>query len=139
MAFDIAVQKQEHAVEDEGLTFPVLDVNDDPAFDDDGTTPVTWTVCGLNSETYAKAEAWQAKELRALRGREPTAQEKRKMYAGFLARCSRGFSGFTQNGQRISFSTDIATEAIMALPHLRRQIEARIGDRQGFIKKPSIS
>lgn len=140
MSFDITEKKKELAVEDDGVTFHVLGADDEPAFaDEEGKTPVTWTVCGLNSEQYAKAEAWQTKALRAFRGRELTAQERRENYAEFLARCSKGCTGFTDKGEPLPFTTENATAAILALPYLRRQIESRMGDHAGFTKRASAS
>lgn len=147
--FDIAAKKQELSVEDDGVTIDLLDVNDEPALyggtevpQEDGSVvieggmPVTWKVCGINSEKYAEAEAWQEKVYRSLRGREMSKKEKREHRAAFIARCSLGYSGFSQNDQPFPFTTENATTILVNLPYIRRQVEVAMGDHAGFTKKP---
>lgn len=136
--FDIAIKKQELAVEDEGVTWHVTDADNELAYDDDGQ-PVTWTVCGVNSDAWRRAERWQEKKMREYGGRELTPGERATIEAEFLARCSKGFTGFTNNGQPLTFSTPNATAAIVALPYLKRQIQARMGNHSGFIKPASVT
>lgn len=131
MAFDIEVQAKEATIEDEGGVVHINDVSGKPAFADDDS-PVTWTVCGLNSAQYRKAESWQRKKMRALRGREMTDTEQVQHNAEFIARCSRGFAGFTQNGQSLSFSTETATMVLVKLPFIVRQLQAVMGDHDFF-------
>lgn len=135
--FDIAIKKQELAVEDEGVTWHVTDADNELAYGESGN-PVTWTVCGMNSQAWRRAERWQEKEMRKFAGRELTPDERAAIEAEFLARCSKGFTEFTNNGQPLPFSTANATAAILALPYLKRQIQARMGNHSGF-KRASVS
>jgi hypothetical protein len=136
--FDIAIKKQELAVEDEGVTFHVTDAANELAYDEDNN-PVTWTVCGMNSEAWRRAERWQEKKMREYGGRELTPNERAAIEAEFLARCSKGMTGFTSNGQALPFSTPNATAAIVALPYLKRQIQTRMGNHSVFIKPASVN
>lgn len=136
--FDIAIKRQELAVEDEGVTFHVTDADDELAYGESGN-PVTWTVCGMNSQTWRRAERWQDKKMREYGGRELTPDEKAAIEAEFLARCSKGFTELTNNGEPMKFTTANATLAILALPYLRRQISRRMGNHSGFIKPASVN
>jgi hypothetical protein len=136
--FDIAIKKQELAVEDIGVTWQITDAEHELAFDEDDQ-PVTWTVCGMNSEAWRRAERWQEKKMREYGGRELTPDERAAIEAEFLARCSKGMTGFTMNGQKLTFSTPNATAAILALPYLKRQIQTRMGNHSGFIKPASVN
>ncbi len=138
MAFDIDVEAKEIAAEDEGVVVNIVDAKGEPAIQADGS-PVTWTVCGLNSQQYRKAEAWQRKQFRAIRGREQTQAEYEAMQAEFIARCSLSNTGFVASGQALPFSTENATLILVRLPHVRRQIEAAIADHEGFTKRPSTN
>lgn len=152
MSFDIDEQEAGLAVEDVGAVVQILDANEDPAMyggtsvtKDDGSTviegaqPVTWTVCGMNSKTYRKAEAWQRKELRMLGNRKQTADEAALMFCGFIARCSLGYTGMTSKGQPFPFSTDNATSILYRLPFIKRQVEAAMSNHAGFTKTPSAT
>jgi hypothetical protein len=133
------------ASEDEGVAVPVLDKNDEPAMfggttvESDGETvtdgaqPVTIRVVGMNSKGYAKAEAWQRKQFVALGGRKATDQEEREIFAGFLARCCRGWVGFFDaNDQPLPFSTENATDLFLKLPFVRRQVQSAVGNARLF-------
>lgn len=150
MTFDIAVQAKEIALEDEGKVVHILDANGDPAFyggteveQSDGSKvienaqPVTWTICGINSKQWRKAEAWQRKAMRVFHGREQTDAEHQEHQAEFVARCSLGNAGFGENGQPLPFTTANATKILVTLPYIRRQLEGVMGNHAGFTKRPS--
>lgn len=136
MAFDIAANEQEIAVEDTGVTINILDAAGEPALQEDGS-PVTWTVCGINSKQYRKAGHWQRKVFQALGGRKQTGEEATAMECEFVARCSLGFAGFTNKGAPVSFSTETATDILNRLPFIMRQVQQAMGDHAGFIKPAS--
>lgn len=136
MAFDIAVQEQALAVEDTGVTLKILDADGEPAVQDDGS-PVTWTVCGINSKQYRKAGYWQRKVFQALGGRKQTAEESAAMECEFVARCSLSFAGFTNQGVKVAFSTENATDILSRLPFIMRQVQQAMGDHAGFTKPAS--
>lgn len=138
MGFDIAVKEQELAAEDLGVVIKILDAAGEPALADDGS-PVTWTVCGINSKQYRKATLWQRKVFQALGGRKMTGDEALDMQSEFVARCSKSFSGFTENGAPLSFSVETATNILSRLPFIQRQVEQAMGDHAGFTKQTSTT
>lgn len=135
---DVGQEEKEVALENEGQIVPILDINDEPALQPNGS-PVTWTVCGVNSDKYRDAEAWQRKAYRKLAGREMTKKEHAEHQAEFIARCSLANAGFTLNGEPLPFTTENATIVLTRLPHVRRRIEAAMGDHAGFTKRTSRS
>lgn len=152
MEFDIAAKAKELAVEDAGVVVHITDATGRPAYiggtdvtNEDGTvtnvggTPLTWTVCGMNSKQWRQAETWQRKELRKFRGRDLTTEEYTKHQAEFIARCSRGFSGFSNEGQSFPFTTENATLILTNLPYILRQLQAVMGDHESFTKPASIT
>lgn len=138
MGFDVEKEAEEIAVENEGQVIEIVAASGKVALDDNGK-PVTWTVCGINSAQYRKAEAWQRKKYRTFRGRDLTDAEHIAVQAEFVARCSLGCSGFKMGGQVLPFTTENATTILVKLPHVRRQVEAAMGDHEGFTKKGSES
>jgi hypothetical protein len=134
--FDIAQKETALAIEDEGLTFQLLDENDEPAVEDG--KPVTWTVCGMNSRQYRKAEAWQRKQFQMLAGRKQTGDQQLLMQSEFVARCSLGFSdNFADNGVPLPFTTENAAKILSRLPFVQKQVEQAIGDRARFLARTS--
>lgn len=136
MAFDIAEEEKEFAAEEEGIDLPILKANDDPALDAENK-PVTIRVCGMNSETYRKATEWQRKTVRARGGRKMTPKEETAMQSEFIARCCKGWSGFTDRKESVPFSTDAATKMFQRLPHVERQVTQAVGNHDFFQPKSS--
>jgi hypothetical protein len=144
----VAQVKAELTAEDEGAIVEILDQNDEPAMfggttvEKDGETviegaqPVTVRVIGMNSKGYAKAEAWQNQQIQARRGRNATEKQQREEFAGFLARCMRGWAGFfNEDGSELPFTTENATEVLLALPFVRRQVASAVGNGRLFHSK----
>jgi hypothetical protein len=136
------------SAEDEGTDVEILDAQDEPALfggtavERDGETvtegaePVTVRVCGMNSKTYAKAEDWQRKQFAALGGRQATAQQSLEIWCGFLARICKGWKGFFDDADEpIRFTTDNATDTLLKLPFLRRQIASAAGNGRLYHQK----
>lgn len=136
--FDIDVKAKALEVEDEGLVVEILDETGDPAFDAEGN-PVTVKVAGEYSTKYRKAEEWQRKTLMRLRGKEQTGAESLAMQAELVARCVLGWSGFSQNGVLLPFTTANATMVFTKLPFVRKQVESAMGDHASFFKKGSAN
>lgn len=139
MSFDITTIEQDLASEDAGTIIDLLDQNDEPAFQDDGKSPVTITAAGLNSKRYAKAEAWQTEQYQkaGLRGKKLSPAEQLAIRCGVLARVTLGWSGLSSTGSPLGFSTDNATDVYIRLAFVRKQVEAAVGDRTRFFDKPS--
>jgi hypothetical protein len=134
--------------EEDGVDVPILDANDEPAMfggtdvERDGETvtegaePVTVRVCGMNSKTYAKAEAWQRKQFAALGGRNATDKESTEIWCGFLARLCKGWKGFFDDaGEPIRFTTENATDVFLKLPFVRRRIASAAGNGRLYRQK----
>lgn len=138
LGFNLSEKVKELEAEDAGATFQICDAEGEPAFDIDGS-PVTWTVCGINSEAYRRAEAWQNKVFRQQRGVEETPQQERERQAEFVARCSKGFSGIRDGEGLLQFTTKNATRVLLALPYIARQVSVRMGNHAGFTKPASTS
>lgn len=136
MAFDIAQREEALTIEDTGLALPILDEENEPALDDQGN-PVTITICGMNSQAYKKAENWQRKQLRALGMMQQTPEQADLMQSEFVARCCKGWSGFTDRGESQSFSTENAKNMFQRLPFVQRQVEAAMGNHSRFLPKTS--
>jgi hypothetical protein len=134
--FDIDLNAKALSVEDEGIVVEIMDPQGDPALDADGK-PVTVTVAGEYSAKYRKAEEWQRKTLMRQRGKEQTGAESLAMQSEFVARCTLGWSGFTQNGETLSFSTENATMAYSKLPFVRKRVESAMSDHAAFFAKGS--
>lgn len=136
MSFDISAKEAALAIEDDGLTINILDENGEPAIEDD--KPVTWTVCGMNSRQYRKAELWQRRQYQSFGGRKISPEEQMQMQSEFVARCSKGYSdNFTDNGAPLPFSVENATKILSRLAFVQKQVEQAIGDRARFLAQTS--
>lgn len=138
MAFDIDVKAKVLDLEDEGLVVEIMDELGDPALDDAGQ-PVTVTVAGEYSNRYRKAEEWQRKTLMRLRGKEQTGAESIAMQSELVARCVLAWSGFTQNGASVPFSTATATMVFSRLSFVRKQVESSMSNHAAFFSKGSTN
>ena len=136
--FDVDQNAQALSVEDEGIVVEIMDAQGDPILDAD-SKPVTVTVAGEYSTKYRKAEEWQRKTLMRQRGKEQTGAESLLMQAEFDARCCLGWSGLTQAGQALGFSTENATMAFSKLPFVRKRVESAMSDHAAFFAKGSTS
>lgn len=140
------------AIEDEGMVVEIDDENGKPAWfggtltgvDEageeiwEGRQRVTITQCGMNSKRYRRAESWLQKEFRRI-GRKLTDDESLAARLGFLARCAIRWAGFTDKGQPFPFTTENVIAVYTGLPFVYRQMDAAMGDRERFFKKPLAS
>lgn len=136
--------------EDEGTLVEILDRKDEPALfggtsvERDGQTiiegaqPVTIRVVGMNSKGHSKAEAWQRKQNTAVAWK-PNDQQNIEIWCGYLARCCRGWAGFFDaDDQPIPFSTENATDVLIKLPFVRRQVQVALGNARQFGQKTAV-
>jgi hypothetical protein len=138
MAFDVEAKAELLKVEDDGIVVEILDEMGDPALDAD-SNPVTVTVAGEYSNKYRKAEEWQRKTLMRLRGKDQTGAESIAMQSELVARCCLGWSGFSNKGTPLPFSTENATLAFSKLPFVRKRVESAMSDHAAFFAKGSTS
>jgi hypothetical protein len=136
--FDVDQNAKALSVEDDGIVVEIMDPQGDPAYDVEGK-PVTVTVAGEYSAKYRRAEEWQRKTLMRMRGKEQTGAESLEMQAEFIARCTLGWSGFTQAGQTLPFTTENATMVFVKLPFVRKRVESAMSDHAAFFAKGSTS
>jgi hypothetical protein len=138
--FDITAAKPVTALEDEGQTIEIRDINGEPMTwkDDAGTEyPVTVTVAGSYSTRYRRAQ--EAQVTRAMKRRNPnlTGEALGKQRLEVEAACVLAWSGFFSKGKPWPCERENVITVLEAAPWIREQIAAAIEDHAGFFKGSS--
>lgn len=130
---------------EQGSKYEVKDPGGDPLYQDEaGKIPVTITLAGTESALWRKAE--DVVYNRRLKSSNPrqnfaakTAEEQRQDAAYLLASVTLAWDGIVFKGEKLECTRDNAKMIYLALPFLREQVDAFLGDKRNFIKASSIS
>jgi hypothetical protein len=144
MSFNITEKESLVGIEDEGIDVEIDDENGEPAYQADGTTPITIRVVGSLSKRYRKAQENQRQDAIKSIGKKLTGRESLAKQTEFVAACTLGWSaGFTHvvNGAVVDFpfTRENAIDLYTRLPFIQAKLEAAMVDHAGFSRKPSPS
>jgi len=127
---------RKYSVEETG-TLELLEANDDPMLGDDGK-PMTITMYGPGSKTYAKAQAAQQNrmidKLKRKGKTDQTAEAKGAEAAEFLASCTKEFSANIEYDGLEGDALFRAVYADTSIGFISDQIAKFIGDWSSFTK-----
>ena len=118
--------------EEEGTVVEIRDASGELA------PGVSITVVGAYSDTYRKSQAANRDKMLKSRGRmEASALEQQSIDT--IARCIKGWEGFTSEGKPFPFTRENAVALLTNAPWIREQLDEAIHDHAGFFSKPLAS
>jgi len=104
----------------------------------DGKHLECWiTVAGLDSKRYRKALRDNRRSLIEKAANRKDGDDEidtEESTADTLARATIGWRGFTDNGEELEFSTELAKQLYLSAPYIADQVDAFSADRANFIK-----
>jgi hypothetical protein len=116
---------------DMALKHPVTNA---PLLQDDGETPITIRLLGMDSKAFRKAtRANQDRRLRGTRYRAPTAEELDAEGLELLVKCTISWTGIVLDGSSLDCTPVNVRTLFTRLPWVREQIDNYIGDRANFL------
>lgn len=119
---------------DEGVPMEVLTL-DGTVLRDDAGNAVTITLLGADSAKVRNRQRMEIdKRLKRGNRAKSSAAEIEENGIDLLAFCTVGWSGMKFKGEEVPFSADNARKLYTALPALRDQVDAFVGDRANFTK-----
>jgi len=135
--FDLGAAKPVAALEDEGQTIEIRDIDGEVMTwtDGDGKAhPVTITVAGSYSTRYRRAQ--EAQITRTMKRRNPqiTGEALGKQRLEVVAACVLAWTGFANKGKPLPCDKDNVMFVLEAAPWIREQVEGAMEDHAGFFK-----
>lgn len=104
-------------------------------FADDGVTPVTITLLGMESAIAKRLTKARAQKQLNKRTNKIDLDEARDFSISLQAKLIKESSGFKENGEQINLAeNDVAVEILTRYSWLREQIDEFVTDRSNFYK-----
>lgn len=104
-------------------------------FTNDGETPVTITLLGMESSIAKRITKARAQKQLNKRNNKVDLDEAREFTIGLQAKLITASQGLTENGQEIDLTdSDVAVDVLTRYNWLREQIDEFITDRANFYK-----
>ena len=94
---------------------------------------ITITVIGTDSKTFRDISKSRATASLKKKTREIDLDQNESDAVDLLAKCTKGWSGITENGKEIAFSYDNAVQLYTKYLWLREQIDRFMADRSNFL------
>ena len=94
---------------------------------------ITITLIGTDSKTFRDISKSRATASLKKKSREIDLDQNEQDSIELLARCTKGWSGITENGKEIAFSYDNAVQLYTKYLWLREQIDRFMADRSNFL------
>lgn len=136
--FDVSAQKDVGQREEEGTLVTVKSVTGEVQYYGEGEAkkPVTIRVVGTFSKTYRRANFALRERVRKFRTMRTSEQQ--DLHAiELIADCILGWEGITNGDQPFPFTRENAIALLQAAPWVREDVEAAMGDHQGFFSTSS--
>ena len=94
---------------------------------------ITITLIGTDSKTFRDISKSRATASLKKKTREIDLDQNESDAVELLAKCTKGWSGITENGKEIVFSHDNAVQLYTKYLWLREQIDRFMADRSNFL------
>lgn len=94
---------------------------------------ITITLIGTDSKTFRDISKIRATMALKKKSREIDLDQNEQDSIELLARCTKGWSGITENGKDIPFNHENAVELYTKYLWLREQIDRFMADRSNFL------
>ena len=94
---------------------------------------ITITLIGTDSKTFRDISKSRATASLKKKTREIDLDQNESDAVDLLAKCTKGWSGITENGKEIAFSYDNAVQLYTKYLWLREQIDRFMADRSNFL------
>ena len=94
---------------------------------------ITITLIGTDSKTFRDISKSRATASLKKKTREIDLDQNESDAVDLLAKCTKGWSGITENGKEVAFSYDNAVQIYTKYLWLREQIDRFMADRSNFL------
>ena len=94
---------------------------------------ITITLIGTDSKTFRDISKSRATASLKKKTREIDLDQNESDAVDLLAKCTKGWSGVTENGKEVAFSFDNAVQLYTKYLWLREQIDRFMADRSNFL------
>ena len=94
---------------------------------------ITITMIGTDSKTFRDISKSRATASLKKKTREIDLDQNESEAVELLAKCTKGWSGITENGKEVAFSYDNAVDIYTKYIWLREQIDRFMADRSNFL------
>ena len=94
---------------------------------------ITITLIGTDSKTFRDISKSRATASLKKKTREIDLDQNESDAVDLLAKCTKGWSGITENGKQVAFSYDNAVQLYTKYLWLREQIDRFMADRANFL------
>ena len=94
---------------------------------------ITITLIGTDSKTFRDISKSRATASLKKKTREIDLDQNESDAVELLAKCTKGWSGITENGKEVAFSFDNAVQLYTKYLWLREQIDRFMADRSNFL------
>ena len=94
---------------------------------------ITITLIGTDSKTFRDISKSRATASLKKKTREIDLDQNESDAVELLAKCTKGWTGITENGKEVSFSYDNAVQLYTKYIWLREQIDRFMADRSNFL------
>ena len=94
---------------------------------------ITITLIGTDSKTFRDISKSRATASLKKKTREIDLDQNESDAVDLLAKCTKGWSGITENGKEVAFSYDNAVQLYTKYLWLREQIDRFMADRSNFL------
>ena len=133
MSFDLGVEKEAGAIENDGAIVHICDLNDMPMYHDDADgneQPVTIKVAGAHSKKFREIEGKQRR--RRLKPKDLTGARLHEDNTERVVHCTLEWQGFTSNGEVFPLTSENARELYDLCPWVLDQIVEAMSDHTRF-------
>jgi hypothetical protein len=114
--------------------------NNSVIMQDDGVTPITIRVLGMDSKAFRKANRVnQDKRIKGVRYRMPTAAERDEDAIDILIKCTIGWSGIEREDGPLSCTPANVRWLYTNMDWIKRQVDDFIGDAANFLPSSETS
>ena len=94
---------------------------------------ITITLIGTDSKTFRDISKSRATASLKKKTREIDLDQNESDAVDLLAKCTKGWTGITENGKEVAFSYDNAVQLYTKYLWLREQIDRFMADRSNFL------
>ena len=94
---------------------------------------ITITLIGTDSKTFRDISKSRATASLKKKTREIDLDQNESDAVELLAKCTKGWTGITENGKQVAFSYDNAVQLYTKYLWLREQIDRFMADRSNFL------
>ena len=94
---------------------------------------ITITLIGTDSKTFRDISKSRATASLKKKTREIDLDQNESDAVELLAKCTKGWTGITENGKEVAFSDDNAVQIYTKYLWLREQIDRFMADRSNFL------